>query len=999
MYTNSHVFLRGITFLAFLAFFTNLNAQRTAPVFGDASRLLELLYKDYSVTSDNSTRNNEIAKDRNEVIQIFTRYNVKIDLTDQTLKSKLDSSKQQLETAKKTLEDKKIQLKNYIESTEKSQIVKGDIKRYTNELTKADSTYFQKLFEVDTLKFTAFNVYLESTATNNLYLDTIVKLFHQKYKNLQKSSFDQSAQVGFVGSVDKGIPLLGSGGFDMAIQGLSKFLAGRIKEELTTYVIERVKEELRKSGPNDPLAEFKVLLPRTNAYLLSFNADQLANFSNEIKQYIEDDLNHLLENIGGLRNTPRIQQLLKTYPELDLVIESLELIPKISKIKNPVDYFTLLDNTEFTSRWTADDQKDTLLVNMGNGIRMSAMLAYSLTLSDNGELRFANTAELTKQLDDPNFYLLYFGLLSEQNRNYFSIKFWTKTSKPTVFDLKNGFDNLMVKIPSDKPDSIKKQIQYLKHLYLELGTRSEQIAEATASIRKANKLGKKIGADTIKSYIDGLIDYSEFLFEFSDSLTKKLESYSSANTSGIFEKIRPKTIQYLTAARKTNEIIYDLQSKNYAVALIKAFELTTEFVPDNSKYTKMLATMLSFTKRNFNLEEVHTEEWSKIINYLYSTNKENTVNNSLKKAAKAIKTEITVITDSYSTSNSDPDPQVLKNLFLFQEVLQQISEGVTFDKFKKLREQIQPIVDSLKKAAAHNKTSMIILEYYCNKLGVTIENGIIKELESLTLPNSKTKLFDKDEIDSFKTSISEIKSALEKYLFTNNKDTLLIALNNQKDELVFMLSVLPNKFNFKLSETTLKLIHFVNDMAVAKDADEVSKAIEALALPSGSYTVKRTVKRNISINAYPGLSSALDITFKKDKAYYSFAPSFTAPIGVNLGWSGKKSYSHSLFVSIIDIGAFTRMYLEKSNFSQDSTTVSTFPQATFLTVFAPGLYYSLGFKNMPLSLNLGVQYGPALKTTLKTGEIKTYESIRACASLVLDIPLLNLHTKVRSFGR
>jgi hypothetical protein len=188
-------------------------------------------------------------------------------------------------------------------------------------------------------------------------------------------------------------------------------------------------------------------------------------------------------------------------------------------------------------------------------------------------------------------------------------------------------------------------------------------------------------------------------------------------------------------------------------------------------------------------------------------------------------------------------------------------------------------------------------------------------------------------------------------------------------------------------------------MAVAKDADEVSKAIEALALPSGSYTIKRTVKRNISINAYPGLTMAGDLTYKGKNAYLGFSPSFTAPIGINFAWSTPKKYSHSVFVSIIDIGAFTRMYLTKNNFANDSTSVSTLPQATFVTLFAPGVHYSFGFKNTPLSLNVGIQYGPALKTTLNTGEIKTYESLRFCAGLVLDIPLLNLHTKIRNFGR
>lgn len=995
MHTFNHVFLRGLSLLAFLAFFINLHAQRTAPVFGDASRLLELLYKDYSITSDYSTRNNEIAKDRNEVVQIFTRYNVQLDATKMAGINTLNDN---LKPLKQTLEDKKNQLNSYIESTEKSKISKDKIDAYTTEITTAEKAYFQVLFAIDTKKIEAITATLNNTSTINTYLKEIVDKFIQKYKDLQDSSFDKIAQAGSVGSVDKGIPLLGSGGFDMAIQGLSKFLAGRIKEELTTYVIERIKEELRKSGPNDPLAEFKVLLPRTNAYLLSFNADQLANFSSEIKQYIEDDLNHLLDNIGGLRNTPRIQQLLQTYPELDLVIESLELIPKISKIKNPVDYFSLLDNTEFSSRWTKSDQPNLLLFNLGNGIRMSTMLAYSLTLSDNGEIRFANTAELSKQLDDPNFYLLYFGLMSQQNKTYFKIEF--KSSTSTKFDLNEGFKSLMDKVKPSDAELIKTEIVELKHLYLELGTRSEQISEATASIRKANKLGKKIGADTIKSYIDGLIDYSEFLFDLSGTLSEKLAKHSTTDLTDLFKKIEPQTAKYLAAARKTNEIIYDLQSKNYAVALIKAFELTTEFVPDNSKYAMMLNQLASLTKKNFNLEGIPSNDWLEITKHILSNEKK--ISNAVKNAAKTIENEIASISELYIQSSEVTDPETLRNLFSIQTITQQIAAGVSPDDYKSLQEKVVILIKDLK-GSGTSKTSIAILNYYYNKLGLGIENEVIEQLKKLTIKdkNNSIPLFSDEEIKRFTHSISEIRESAQQYVFSNDKEKLLTTLKSHSDILVFMLSVLPNKFNFKLSETTLKLIHFVNDMAVAKDADEVSKAIEALALPSGSYTIKRTVKRNISINAYPGITIAGDVTYKNNVAYLGFSPAFTAPIGINLGWSGRKNYSHSIFVSIIDIGAFTRMYLTKSNFSEDSTTasVSTLPQATFLTVFAPGIHYSLGFKNMPLSLNLGVQYGPALKTTLNTGEVKSYESIRFCAGLVLDIPLLNLHTKVRSFGR
>ena len=139
---------------------------------------------------------------------------------------------------------------------------------------------------------------------------------------------------------------------------------------------------------------------------------------------------------------------------------------------------------------------------------------------------------------------------------------------------------------------------------------------------------------------------------------------------------------------------------------------------------------------------------------------------------------------------------------------------------------------------------------------------------------------------------------------------------------------------------------------------------------------------------------ALELTWKNKVCYGNFSPAFTAPIGLSFAWGTKRGYSHGIFVSIIDIGALTRMQLT-NNGDNDTTSASTLPKFDFQSIFAPGIYYHLGFRNTPLSLNIGGQYGPGLRAVMNNGDTKIYESVRIGACLVLDIPLLNLDTKPR----
>lgn len=211
-------------------------------------------------------------------------------------------------------------------------------------------------------------------------------------------------------------------------------------------------------------------------------------------------------------------------------------------------------------------------------------------------------------------------------------------------------------------------------------------------------------------------------------------------------------------------------------------------------------------------------------------------------------------------------------------------------------------------------------------------------------------------------------------------------------------------------------IHFVrySDFIVAlieaKDSKEAMLALETVAMPIGSYRIKRTVPMEVGINAYPGgfiggetfHGSAID-QFQNSLRKMGAAPidqsalvlGFTTPIGIGINW-GNQDYqpnhvnlqqkgSVGLFFSLIDIGAVVNFRL------QDET--SLLPELKWSNFLAPGFYFEWGWKNSPISLGIGAQYGPEVRK-VSAMELETdAKSWRAGISFTVDIPVLSIYTK------
>ncbi len=183
-------------------------------------------------------------------------------------------------------------------------------------------------------------------------------------------------------------------------------------------------------------------------------------------------------------------------------------------------------------------------------------------------------------------------------------------------------------------------------------------------------------------------------------------------------------------------------------------------------------------------------------------------------------------------------------------------------------------------------------------------------------------------------------------------------------------------------------------VASAQSSEEVADAIESVALPVGSASIKRKTKSNIALNAYIGLAGGSE--YYGTTATWKGIFGMTAPVGVAFSWghgccssSNKSAGSSSIFVSLIDVGAL-------STFRIDDDETEALPEVTLANIFAPGLYYVYGIPKTPLSIGLGAQLGPQLrKITATDATLHDDLNVSLRAFVAVDIPLINFHTKPR----
>lgn len=183
----------------------------------------------------------------------------------------------------------------------------------------------------------------------------------------------------------------------------------------------------------------------------------------------------------------------------------------------------------------------------------------------------------------------------------------------------------------------------------------------------------------------------------------------------------------------------------------------------------------------------------------------------------------------------------------------------------------------------------------------------------------------------------------------------------------------------KVDDEFFKYSSFLTSIANATTSEEIDDAIESVALPPGSFTLKRKVAMNVGLNGYLGYFTGMGIT-GTDKVIKGM----TAPLGLEMSF-GTGDFSAGLFLPIIDIAASVSYRLEND-------TAQTRNDFSWNDIMAPGAFIMFGItKEIPISFGAGVQFGPILQKF--DNETSKKRIFRWSVFLALDIPLFNFYTK------
>lgn len=193
---------------------------------------------------------------------------------------------------------------------------------------------------------------------------------------------------------------------------------------------------------------------------------------------------------------------------------------------------------------------------------------------------------------------------------------------------------------------------------------------------------------------------------------------------------------------------------------------------------------------------------------------------------------------------------------------------------------------------------------------------------------------------------------------------------------------------------------FAANVVEAQNSDEVEEAIESVALPVGSASIKKKTCFNIALNAYLGGFYGNEYLADKSSNKWATISGVYAPVGVAFSWGINqggtgckvgdfffKGFSLTGLINIIDIGAV-------ASFRLQDTTTEKLPEVTLQNILAPGLGVVYGLPNFPLSIGYTYQLGPTLRNiTPEAATVSPQLNRRWQFFIGVDIPIFNFYTK------
>ena len=547
-------------------------SQKNRSVINDCVVLSELLSTDYSLIENREQRFSTIQNDQKRVIGILKGYLL---VPTPTNVGSYNAEMTRIVTARNEVQNRKVVFDNSIAANSEISLRKGE---YTDALNRS-------INNINNYEFNIFLLELDALATiytvaSNPYMNRIINDFRMKYTAVHDSNPDLYSKGFGAVSLQKGILGVGGGAltFTEAIDGLSRFIVKRLKEELANEVFQRVQAQLRTTN----FDELRVILPKTSNYLLTIQPDQYASLANTLREKVDSDLEDLLDNLPSLTSTPRVAALIASTPELQFIFQGLSLIKDLKSTDNAFDVIYAIENSALVQTWSATGnpvQRD-----ICSGIRLTSLLLHSLSIENAGQASLVQSQQWLNVSKNISFYQMFFGLLLQQDANYYLITFSSGSSfnslllslAPTVNAASASVNGLQVKNVGTAVERLLKKYESF----------SDQLNE----IRKINRQGNKIGADTLVSMLNSSVDVIEQAGFLADDI------YLALSSTPIPNSFRINFSAYINHSRATIRFYNQLLKKSYLEALNEAwgYLVSTSGNPISPAVTQQVTQIIEF---------------------------------------------------------------------------------------------------------------------------------------------------------------------------------------------------------------------------------------------------------------------------------------------------------------------------------------------------------------------------------------------------------------------
>lgn len=764
------------------------------------------------------------------------------------------------------------------------------------------------------------------------------------------------------------------------LDGTAQFIAERMKEEINIAFFDKFQNILEKTN-------FGILFPQTQEIIVGTSSFNYSITVQVLKEAFEKDLDNILQNLPEFIEKTK---LVRNKEVLSYLVLSSKVVSKIDEGVSPTAFLSFIKK-EFEK----DKKNNNFKAKAYKVFATAEIFAYSLRGLDNQESYWISPKDFDRLTQERRLSNIYLALVYEQLK---SLDDKLLVNQKWIAEL-NRFYGLFTKIEGN--------VKYIK----------EKLAE-----------GKKVSAEeylAISNQTIGLIENTFNLSIVPDNFWGEAEN----------------TLTEIRTLQKLLQDLYaDIQSRDYGsistnlislLSKLKVFNYQT-----NIKMRLILEDLKTLLKSFIDIKNDLRE---------IKSNPSNSIN------VANLKIRLGGIKEILKNLNSNilNDTQLGKlnsfiNILLYDNVLN------WNENFDKLDELIILLSTQISKTSNNTRQILSIIELIsdwdsCNN--ICIKNKIISLFEVIypIILMEENPNFDVSLIDEFYKMPDLNSDAIINTLiitFTQKdinrkkdekKYTILINLLNfikntdyndksktlafAKELSIYFLEKIPDENNSFNKEEIIKYISFIVAIIDAKDSKEIKEAIKSIALPAGSYSIKRKARCNISLNAYAGITVGAEYKLKDGridgfyKQNWAGNLGFTAPVGIGFNWgSGKdvavdrfeeyssikrnakgryrglRGESLSLFVSVIDLGALVLFRL--------GDTESPLPEdVSFEQVFAPGAFFVWGLRNSPISLFAGTQYSPRLRTITENAIETRANALRFNVGLTIDIPILNFYTR------